>query len=171
MLSTTLFFNSLPISTLNSLERSRFTSKPREEKIAFMKGLASVLNRFSEGLRARKTLPSLLEEVGRSPIPERGQGFILLQMKHPHLLPLTLSNIFAISTSLSPSQFVLQVLPSLKPLFAKESTQNMTTLLNKGSPSGSVRDLSRVYQSLTIWKVQGRSARFFGAITASEPTL
>ena len=29
-----------------------------------MKGLASVLDRFSEGLRARKILPSLLEEVG-----------------------------------------------------------------------------------------------------------
>jgi SCY1-like protein 2 len=28
-----------------------------------MKGLASVLDRFSEGLRVRKVLPSLLEEV------------------------------------------------------------------------------------------------------------
>ena len=63
-LSTNPFFNSLPISTLNFLERSTFASKPREEKIAFMKGLASVLDRFSEGLRARKILPSLLEEVG-----------------------------------------------------------------------------------------------------------
>jgi len=64
MLSTNPFFNSLPISTLNFLERSTFASKPREEKIAFMKGLSSVLDRFSEGLRTRKILPSLLEEVG-----------------------------------------------------------------------------------------------------------
>lgn len=29
-----------------------------------MKGLTSVLGRFSDGLRTRKILPSLLEEVG-----------------------------------------------------------------------------------------------------------
>jgi hypothetical protein len=29
-----------------------------------MKGLTSVLDRFSDGLRTRKILPSLLEEVG-----------------------------------------------------------------------------------------------------------
>ena len=63
-LSTNPFFNSISISTLNFLDRSNFASKPREEKIAFMKGLTSVLGRFSEGLRARKILPSLLEEVG-----------------------------------------------------------------------------------------------------------
>ncbi|KAF8197428.1 other/SCY1 protein kinase [Pholiota molesta] len=57
------FFSSLPISTLNFLDRSNFTAKTREEKISFMKGLSSVLDRFSEGLRTRKILPSLLEEV------------------------------------------------------------------------------------------------------------
>lgn len=57
------FFSSLPISTLNFLDRSNFTAKTREEKISFMKGLTGVLDRFSEGLRTRKILPSLLEEV------------------------------------------------------------------------------------------------------------
>lgn len=60
------FFSSLPISTLNFLDRSNFAAKSREEKISFMKGLTSVLGRFSEGLRIRKILPSLLEEVGFS---------------------------------------------------------------------------------------------------------
>lgn len=58
------FFSSLPISTLNFLDRSNFAAKSREEKISFMKGLTSVLDKFSEGLRVRKILPSLLEEVG-----------------------------------------------------------------------------------------------------------
>ena len=57
------FFSSLPISTLNFLDRSNFAAKSREEKISFMKGLGAVLDRFSEGLRVRKILPSLLEEV------------------------------------------------------------------------------------------------------------
>jgi SCY1-like protein 2 len=57
------FFSSLPISTLNFLDRSNFAAKSREEKISFMKGLTSVLDRFTEGLRVRKILPSLLEEV------------------------------------------------------------------------------------------------------------
>ncbi|KAJ7074317.1 kinase-like domain-containing protein [Mycena amicta] len=35
------FFSSLPISTLNFLDRSNFTAKTREEKISFMKGLTS----------------------------------------------------------------------------------------------------------------------------------
>lgn len=34
-----------------------------------MKGLTSVLDRFSEGLRVRKILPSLLEEVGVPSLP------------------------------------------------------------------------------------------------------
>ncbi|KAG5651283.1 hypothetical protein H0H81_009226 [Sphagnurus paluster] len=107
------FFSSLPISTLNFLDRSNFTSKTREEKISFMKGLISVLDKFSEGLRTRKILPSLLEE-----------------MKDTHLLPYILPNVFVISKMLSPSQFATTVLPSLKPLFAiKEPPQNMLTLL------------------------------------------
>lgn len=63
------FFSSLPISTLNFLDRSNFAGKTREEKVSFMKGLANVLERFSEGLRIRKILPSLLEEVRARPIP------------------------------------------------------------------------------------------------------
>ncbi|KIP09254.1 hypothetical protein PHLGIDRAFT_29115, partial [Phlebiopsis gigantea 11061_1 CR5-6] len=108
------FFSSLPISTLNFLDRSNFAAKSREEKISFMKGLTSVLDKFSEGLRTRKILPSLLEE-----------------MKDTHLLPYILPNVFAISHILSPSQFASLVLPSLKPLFAiKEPPQNMITLLD-----------------------------------------
>jgi SCY1-like protein 2 len=57
------FFNALPISTLNFLDRATFAAKPREEKVAFMKGLAGVLSSFSEALKRRKILPSLLEEV------------------------------------------------------------------------------------------------------------
>lgn len=57
------FFSSLPISTLNFLDRSNFSTKSREEKISFMKGLTGVLDRFSEGLRTRKILPTLVEEV------------------------------------------------------------------------------------------------------------
>ncbi|EJD05722.1 kinase-like protein [Fomitiporia mediterranea MF3/22] len=108
------FFSSLSISTLNFLERSTFASKTREEKISFMKGLTSVLDRFTEGLRTRKILPSLVEE-----------------MKDTFLLPYILPNVFAISNSLTPSQFASLVLPSLKPLFAlKEPPQNMITLLD-----------------------------------------
>ncbi|EKM55637.1 uncharacterized protein PHACADRAFT_95292 [Phanerochaete carnosa HHB-10118-sp] len=108
------FFSSLPISTLNFLDRSNFAAKSREEKISFMKGLTSVLDRFSEGLRTRKILPSLLEE-----------------MKDTQLLPYILPNVFVISQILSPPQFASLVLPSLKPLFAiKEPPQNMITLLD-----------------------------------------
>ncbi|KIK63734.1 hypothetical protein GYMLUDRAFT_40801 [Collybiopsis luxurians FD-317 M1] len=108
------FFSSLPISTLNFLDRSNFTAKTREEKISFMKGLAGVLSRFSEGLKSRKILPSLLEE-----------------MKDSHLLPYILPNVFSISTTLNPAQFASTVLPSLKPLFTvKEPPANMLTLLD-----------------------------------------
>ncbi|KAL1947967.1 hypothetical protein VTO73DRAFT_13691 [Trametes versicolor] len=108
------FFSSLVVSTLNFLDRSNFAAKTREEKISFMKGLTSVLDKFSEGLRTRKILPSLLEE-----------------MKDTHLLPYILPNIFAISQILSSTQFAALVLPSLKPLFAiKEPPQNMLTLLD-----------------------------------------
>ncbi|KAH9951274.1 other/SCY1 protein kinase [Amylocystis lapponica] len=108
------FFSSLPISTLNFLDRSNFAAKSLEEKISFMKGLTTVLAKFSEGLRIRKVLPSLVEE-----------------MKDTQLLPYILPNIFAISQILSNNQFATLVLPSLKPLFAvKEPPQNMLTLLD-----------------------------------------
>ncbi|KAH7107745.1 kinase-like protein [Auriculariales sp. MPI-PUGE-AT-0066] len=107
-------FSSLPISTLNFLDRTNFAAKTREEKIIFMKGLSGVLDRFSDGLKTRKILPSLLEE-----------------MKDSQLLPSILPNVFAISSSLTPTQFASTVLPSLKPLFAvKEPPQNMLTLLD-----------------------------------------
>lgn len=52
-------------------------------------------------------------------------------MKDTHLLPYILPNVFAISQSLTPTQFASIVLPSLKPLFAiKEPPQNMITLLD-----------------------------------------
>jgi SCY1-like protein 2 len=108
------FFSSLPISTLNFLERSNFATKSREEKVSFMKGLTNVLDRFSEGLRIRKVLPSLLEE-----------------MKDTHLLPYILPNVFLISKIISAQQFASIVLPSLKPLFmVKDPPQNMLTLLD-----------------------------------------
>ncbi|RXW24865.1 hypothetical protein EST38_g947 [Candolleomyces aberdarensis] len=108
------FFSSLPISTLNFLDRTNFTAKTREEKISFMKGLTGVLDKFTEGLQTRKILPSLLEE-----------------MKDTHLLPYILPNVFVISQALAPTQFASLVLPSLKPLFAiKEPPQNMLTLLD-----------------------------------------
>ncbi|KAI9466010.1 other/SCY1 protein kinase [Lactarius psammicola] len=113
-LPTHPFFSSLPISTLNFLDRSNFAAKSREEKISFMKGLTRVLDRFSEGLRTRKILPTLLEE-----------------MKDTQLLPYILPNVFSISTILTPQQFASLVLPSLKPLFTiKEPPQNMLTLLD-----------------------------------------
>ncbi|KAG9015727.1 hypothetical protein FRB95_009223 [Tulasnella sp. JGI-2019a] len=99
-LPTHSFFSSLAISTLNFLDRSNFASKTREEKVAFMKGLNTVLPRFSEGMKRRKILPSLLEE-----------------MKDPLLLSSILPNVFTISTTLDPTQFQSLVLPSLKPLF------------------------------------------------------
>ncbi|KAG8903440.1 hypothetical protein FRB99_003262, partial [Tulasnella sp. 403] len=95
------YFSSLAISTLNFLDRSNFASKTREEKVAFMKGLTSVLDRFSEGMKRRKILPSLLEE-----------------MKDPLLLSSILPNVFNISSNLDPTQFQTMVLPSLKPLFS-----------------------------------------------------
>ena len=60
-------------------------------------GLVSVLDRFSEGLRARKILPSQLEEVGRSPILEHDQGFILFADERPA------------PTTINPSQYLRDV--------------------------------------------------------------
>lgn len=130
-LPTHSFFSSLPISTLNFLDRSNFAAKSREEKISFMKGLTSVLGSFSEGLRVRKILPSLLEEV-RFVYPERLKHVIdfFQKMKDTQLLPNILPNVFAIAHVISPTQFAALVLPSLKPLFAlKDPPQNMMTLL------------------------------------------
>lgn len=77
------FFSSLPISTLNFLDRSNFSTKSREEKISFMKGLSNVLDRFSEGLRTRKILPTLLEEVSPSSLRQSNSS---LKLNHFGLL-------------------------------------------------------------------------------------
>ena len=62
--------------------------------------------------------------------------------------------------------------PVIEAALCRQGTsQNMTTALDKGRPSGSVRELGRVYQCLAIRDVQGRTARFFGAISESKPTL
>ena len=62
-IKTHAWFSGVAVSTLNFLDPATFTPKPREEKIAFMKGLQTVLPRFSEGMRKRKILPSILAEV------------------------------------------------------------------------------------------------------------
>jgi serine/threonine protein kinase len=60
------YFSSLAISTLNFLDPSNFASKPREEKASFLKGLLRVLPGFSDRLKRRKILPSLLDEVSEA---------------------------------------------------------------------------------------------------------
>ncbi|KAG9116805.1 hypothetical protein FRC07_007446 [Ceratobasidium sp. 392] len=108
------FFNALPISTLNFLDRATFAAKPREEKVAFMKGLAGVLGTFSDNLKKRKILPSLLEE-----------------MKDPLLLPSILPNVFTIADKLTPAEFASTVLPALKPLFVvRDPPQNVLAMLD-----------------------------------------
>ncbi|CAE6475782.1 unnamed protein product [Rhizoctonia solani] len=111
---THAFFNALPISTLNFLDRATFAAKPREEKVAFMKGLAGVLGSFSDTLKRRKILPSLLEE-----------------MKDPLLLPSILPNVFTIAEKLTPAEFASTVLPALKPLFVvRDPPQNVLAMLD-----------------------------------------
>ena len=56
-------FSSIATSTLLFLDRATFSGKPREEKSVFLRGLLRVLPNFSERLKKRKILPSLLEEV------------------------------------------------------------------------------------------------------------
>jgi len=91
-----------------------------------------MLNKFSEGLRVRKILPSLLEEVcSYSYYNHRVELNRVVQMKDTNLLPYILPNVFAISNILSPTQFAQLILPSLKPLFTiKDPPQNMLTLLD-----------------------------------------
>ena len=57
------FFTNLAVSTLLFLDRATFSSQPREAKAQFLRGLLRVLPNFSERLRKRKILPSLLEEA------------------------------------------------------------------------------------------------------------
>ncbi|CED82285.1 kinase-like protein [Phaffia rhodozyma] len=108
------FFSNMAISTLLFLDRSTFSSKPKEEKATFLRGLLNVLPTFSERLRKRKILPSLLEE-----------------MKDAWLLPFILPNVFEISKSQSLEEFNAITLAALKPLFSlTDPPQNMLTLLN-----------------------------------------
>ncbi|KAJ9096785.1 hypothetical protein QFC21_005056 [Naganishia friedmannii] len=103
------YFSSLAISTLNFLDPTSFSSKSREEKATFLKGLLRVLPGFSDKLRRRKVLPGLLDE-----------------MKDTYLLPFLLPNVFLICKSIPTEEFTRQVLPNLKPLFGlKDSPQNL----------------------------------------------
>lgn len=125
------FFSSTAVSTLNFLDPSTFAPKPREEKSAFMKGLQTVLPKFSEAMKRRKILPSILAEVCTR--RDRSHIHVLTtfcQMKDPLLLPSILPNVFNISYTLDATQFQDLVLPSLKPLFAlRDPPQNMIVLL------------------------------------------
>ncbi|GJJ12295.1 hypothetical protein Clacol_006536 [Clathrus columnatus] len=148
ILPTYPFFSSLAISTLNFLDRSTFASKTREEKIAFMKGLTGVLPTFSDGLRTRKILPSLIEE-----------------MKDTHLLPYILPNVFYISKTLSSLLFASAVLPSLKPLFSiKDPPQNMLTLLDNLTLLQEKTD-KVTFKDRKIFFV---SVHFFGAVNGID---
>jgi hypothetical protein len=72
-----------------------------------------VLPRFSAGLRIRKILPSLVEE-----------------MKDAALLPAILPNVFAVARELKQAEFGAVVLPSLRPLFGvRDPPANMLVLL------------------------------------------
>jgi SCY1-like protein 2 len=72
-------------------------------------------------------------------------------MKDTNLLPYILPNVFAISQSLTPSQFAFQVLPSLKPLFGiKEPPQNMLTLLDNLTMLQDKTD-KHVFREREIW--------------------
>ena len=93
-----------------------------------MKGFSHALDWFSEGLRARRSYRVCSKSWADFLSFERRQGLILLQVKDPHLLPSIVPNVFAISTSLSPSHSALQVLPSL--FAVKEPPQNTMTLLD-----------------------------------------
>ncbi|KAI6151015.1 hypothetical protein BKA82DRAFT_4122860 [Pisolithus tinctorius] len=109
------FFSSLPISTLNFLDRSNFTTKTREEKISFMKGLTGVLNKFSEGLKVRKILPSLLEEVCH---------------EDTHLLPYILPNVLPSQLSCLLCNLPNSFCQVSNPCSLSRSPQNMLTLLD-----------------------------------------
>ena len=129
-LSTNLFFNSLPISTLNFLERSRSTSKRREEKRAFMKVLLVCWIGSQKACGRGRSYRVCSKRWADRPSLNMTKVLSCLQMKDPHVLPLILNNIFAMSTSLPPSPFALQVLPSLQALFAvKEPPQNIMAVL------------------------------------------
>lgn len=107
------YFEGLLVSTLRFLERDSFAAKSSEAQAGFLKGLVSVLNQFSDRVKRRKILPSLLEETRKA-----------------NLVPFLLPNILHIAHKMSPEDFRLEVLPSLKPLFTlKEPPQALVALI------------------------------------------
>ncbi|POY75418.1 hypothetical protein BMF94_1488 [Rhodotorula taiwanensis] len=107
------YFEGLLVSTLRFLERDSFAAKSSEAQAGFLKGLVTVLNQFSDKVNRRKVLPSLLEETRKA-----------------NLVPFLLPNILHIAGKMSPDDFRLEVLPSLKPLFAlKEPPQAVVALI------------------------------------------
>jgi SCY1-like protein 2 len=141
------FFSSLAINTLNFLDPTAFASKPREEKATFLKGLVRVLPTFSDRLRRKKILPSLLDEVCDAsrvmPKSRKADG----QMKDPYLLPFILPNVFEISKTLSPDAFS-PVLIKLQPLFAlRDPPQNMLSMLTsrRGREGSLIISITRAF--------------------------
>lgn len=93
-------------------------------------------------------------------------------MKDTHLLPYILPNVFAISQSLSSTQFASLVLPSLKPLFAiKEPPQNMLTLLDnlillqEKTDKAVFRERKHLPVILTAYLLRSSSKMFYHSFT------
>ena len=100
-----------------------------------MKGLLRVLPGFSDRLKRRKILPSLLDEVGfASATGSRvnqvlTRRFLKQQMKDVYLLPFLLPDVFEICKTLTNDEFA-EVLPRVQPLFdLKDSAQTMLMLI------------------------------------------
>ncbi|GAA5872902.1 hypothetical protein JCM1840_005884 [Sporobolomyces johnsonii] len=120
------YFEGLLVGTLRFLERDSFAAKTSEAQASFLKGLITVLPSFSDKVNRRKVLPSLLEETRKA-----------------NLVPFLLPNILYIASKMDAEAFRIEVLPSLKPLFAiKDPPQavislleNIGTLSEKCSPA------------------------------------
>lgn len=85
------------MSTLRYLERDSFAGQTLEAQTGFLKGLISVLPRFSDKVNRRKVLPALLEET-------RKAGLV------PFLLP----NILFIGAKMEPVSLFLSLLIPLR---------------------------------------------------------
>ncbi|KAJ8291684.1 Protein kinase domain-containing protein ppk32 [Rhodotorula toruloides] len=107
------YFEGLLVGTLRFLERDSFAAKTSEAQASFLKGLVSVLPQFSDKVVRRKILPSLLEETRKA-----------------NLVPFLLPNILYIAGKMSPDDFRVEVLPSLKPIFTlKDPPQAVVALI------------------------------------------
>lgn len=102
--TTCSFFSSILVSTLRFLDRDHFPSKSNSEQLSFLRGLKTVLPRFSERVRQHRILPALLEQG-------LGKGM------RRELVPVLLPNIFYMAQDLPRDQFQSAVLPYLKQLF------------------------------------------------------